>query len=254
MSDLARLREIAEAQDAYGKWNTAPAWNRYYAAKRAQQRPTLARAVGLAALLLLLATPASGVPHSPEPFIPGGSPCDGACSQEWASEAASVPPGELRPMALEPGDLIHWMSYAKDGEAFYQTKPMHVATSIPLSGVGYTFERNGVTLIFMKLDACDNWTVAQRNPIPAPLDLPETEPESITGPLLARWTTPLVGTGSIAALMLHTGPVYEIVSEDRPAPSIDDWSKPLTHIPGPWSIFCLMGAITGLMVLKRKAA
>jgi len=30
----AELREIAEAQDAYGKWNTAPAWNRYYEAKR----------------------------------------------------------------------------------------------------------------------------------------------------------------------------------------------------------------------------
>lgn len=248
MTDLARLREIAEAQDAYGKWNTAPAWNRYYAAKRAQQRPILARAVGLAALLLLLATPASGVPHSPAPFIPGGSPCDGACSQEWASEAANVPPGELRPMALEPGDLIHWMSYAKHGEAFYQTKPMHVATSFPLSGVGYTFERNGVTLIFMKLDACDNWTVAQRNPIPEPVDLPK----SVTGPLLARWTAPW--TGGLAALALSSSPFYEIVSEDRPAPPIDDWSEPPTHIPGPWSIFCLAGALTGLMILKRKAA
>jgi hypothetical protein len=39
MTDLARLRRIAEDQDAYGKWNTAPAWNRYYAARRAAQGP-----------------------------------------------------------------------------------------------------------------------------------------------------------------------------------------------------------------------
>lgn len=32
---LADLKATAEAQDAYGKWNTAPAWNRYHAAKRA---------------------------------------------------------------------------------------------------------------------------------------------------------------------------------------------------------------------------
>ncbi len=37
--DVKRLREIAEAQDAYGKWNTAPAWNRYYEAHRASQTP-----------------------------------------------------------------------------------------------------------------------------------------------------------------------------------------------------------------------
>jgi hypothetical protein len=45
MTDLADLRRIAEAQDAYGKWNTAPAWNRYYAARRAAQSP-LRRVLG----------------------------------------------------------------------------------------------------------------------------------------------------------------------------------------------------------------
>lgn len=39
MTDLARLRRVAEDQDAYGEWNTASAWNRYYAAKRAAQGP-----------------------------------------------------------------------------------------------------------------------------------------------------------------------------------------------------------------------
>jgi hypothetical protein len=28
--------KIARTQDAYGKWNSAPAWNRYHALKRAQ--------------------------------------------------------------------------------------------------------------------------------------------------------------------------------------------------------------------------
>lgn len=39
MTDPETLRRIAEEQNAYGKWNTAPAWNRYYEAKRASQGP-----------------------------------------------------------------------------------------------------------------------------------------------------------------------------------------------------------------------
>lgn len=39
MTESARLREIAEAQEAYGKWNTAPAWNRYYAARDGERHP-----------------------------------------------------------------------------------------------------------------------------------------------------------------------------------------------------------------------
>lgn len=45
MTDLAALRRTAEAQDAYGKWNTAPAWNRYHAARRVAQSP-LRRVLG----------------------------------------------------------------------------------------------------------------------------------------------------------------------------------------------------------------
>lgn len=41
MTESAKLREIAEAQEAYGKWNTAPAWNRYYAARDAESGPVL---------------------------------------------------------------------------------------------------------------------------------------------------------------------------------------------------------------------
>jgi hypothetical protein len=44
LTDPAALKAAAQAQDAYGKWNTAPAWNRYYAARRAAQTP-LRRAV-----------------------------------------------------------------------------------------------------------------------------------------------------------------------------------------------------------------
>lgn len=33
------LHRIAKAQEAYGKWNTASAWNRYYAARDGEQGP-----------------------------------------------------------------------------------------------------------------------------------------------------------------------------------------------------------------------
>lgn len=58
MTDLVSLRRTAEAQDAYGKWNTAPAWNRYHAARRAAQSPLrrflgdLAAKLGLALALI----------------------------------------------------------------------------------------------------------------------------------------------------------------------------------------------------------
>lgn len=58
MTDLAHLRRVAEAQDAYGKWNTAPAWNRYYAARRAAQgllRRFLGDLAGKVGLALALA-------------------------------------------------------------------------------------------------------------------------------------------------------------------------------------------------------
>lgn len=55
----AQALEIARAQDAYGKWNTAPAWNRYYELKRASQSPLrrlvgdVAGKIGLAVLLVV---------------------------------------------------------------------------------------------------------------------------------------------------------------------------------------------------------
>jgi len=69
-AEVQELRRIAEAQDAYGKWNTAPAWNRYEAARRAAQTPlvrlacTVARGIGLSALVLLSYAPiALGIYH-----------------------------------------------------------------------------------------------------------------------------------------------------------------------------------------------
>ena len=65
-AEVQRLREIAEAQDAYGKWNTAPAWNRYEAARRAAQTPLVraAWATGRAVLVLLSYAPiALGIYH-----------------------------------------------------------------------------------------------------------------------------------------------------------------------------------------------
>lgn len=49
MTSAKELREIALAQEAWGKWNTAPAWNRYHAAKRAEH-PIRAHLADLAVL------------------------------------------------------------------------------------------------------------------------------------------------------------------------------------------------------------
>lgn len=46
----AELKQIAMEQEAWGKWNTAPAWNRYYEAKR-REHP-IAHAVQDAAVCL----------------------------------------------------------------------------------------------------------------------------------------------------------------------------------------------------------
>lgn len=69
-TQVQELRRIAEAQDAYGKWNTAPAWNRYEEARRAAQTPlvrlacTVGRGLGLSALVLLSYGPiAYGIYH-----------------------------------------------------------------------------------------------------------------------------------------------------------------------------------------------
>ena len=76
-----------------------------------------------------------------------------------------VPEGDLRPVVLNPGDLIHWMAFAKDGEPFFTERSIYVATDYPLTGVGYEFERNGITYIFVKIDACQNWAIVSRAPL-----------------------------------------------------------------------------------------
>ena len=45
-------KAIAVAQDAYGIWNTGPAWNRYHALRRAEQGPVRRFAVRVWARVL----------------------------------------------------------------------------------------------------------------------------------------------------------------------------------------------------------
>ena len=116
-------------------------------------RTTLA----LAALTSVFALPASAV--TVESFIPGASPCAGVCSQEWAADLAGVPMGEPEPVTICPGDMIIWMSYGKDGVAEGGSASMVVGTESPLTGVGYTFTRDGQELLFIRIDACQNWAI-----------------------------------------------------------------------------------------------
>lgn len=50
MTTAKELRDTALAQEAWGKWNTAPAWNRYYAAKEDRRAGWIGRMVDLAVL------------------------------------------------------------------------------------------------------------------------------------------------------------------------------------------------------------
>ncbi|RMH49963.1 MAG: hypothetical protein D6686_06935, partial [Alphaproteobacteria bacterium] len=136
---------------------------------------------GVASVLLFLArAEAAGL----RPFTPGGAPCAGACSQEWAEAQTGAPGGTPVPMKAMPGQVILWMSFARGGVPHGSWEGRFVAGEQPLTGIGYEFERDGRRLVLMRLDACQNWAilVAETPPVlarEAPPDPARPDPRRI---------------------------------------------------------------------------
>jgi hypothetical protein len=97
-------------------------------------------------------------------YRPGGAPCAGACSLEWALSEFQVPSGDPRPMIVPAGALVLKMSYAKDGKPLTIPEPSMVfAEDQPATGYAFTTE-DGRELLMVKIAECQNWAVVQIMP------------------------------------------------------------------------------------------
>lgn len=152
--------------------------------------------------LALLAASASA--ETVTPYIPGGAPCNGACTQPWAEALAGAPGGDARAMMIPAGTLIHGMSYGRvdaDGvrRPHWTERPMRLSTD--QTGRGYAFEATDGRLLHMvRLDECENWTLVE---MPAPdIAAPGGSPASgggVPSVISAAPAIPL-GIGAAAAL------------------------------------------------------
>ena len=123
-----------------------------------------------AVLLCLCASPAAAMIATP--YTPGGSPCNGACSLEWAADQAGVETGVPAPLMVPAGAALVGMSYARDGVPMWTSAPLTL--SEPQSAVGYRLA-DGRWMV--RLAACTNWTLAhmpvriEYQSAPGPVDL-----------------------------------------------------------------------------------
>jgi len=93
-------------------------------------------------------------------YTPGGAPCDGVCTYEWAVDEFQVPEGVPVRMIVPAGSIILKMSYAKNGQPYWQGEGLVLADDQPAEGYIFVDEL-GRQLIMAKLDECQNWTLVQ---------------------------------------------------------------------------------------------
>lgn len=219
--------------------------------------------IRLALALALLAAPAAAAPVTP--WVPGGSPCDGACSLEWARAQAGAPAGDPVPQTVYPGQILEGMSYARAGAPVWDGRTHVVAAEEPLTGVGYEFERGGRRWLMFRADACLNWTVALIGAVhatpeaPAPAYGVAARPASfahgggVGGGFFGRGGGGSLG-GTIGALIppalafTPDRPLGEVIGENAP-PFLE--FGPTAAVPVPPSLLLLLSAIAGFFLLGR---
>ena len=120
---------------------------------------------------------------APTPYIPGGSPCAGACTLPWAvaQTGVTLPDIPASTFDLPAGTLITWMSYGKNGQPHGYAS--NLATAGPHIVSGWELP-DGTMLV--QFPECANWAVVQ--PTGTPLDAPAP----MTSDLLALATSPVV--------------------------------------------------------------
>lgn len=218
---------------------------------------------GAALAVILLLSPAASADTVAQ-FVPGRAPCDGACDLAWVASQIDIPEGDPVPQTVYPGDEISWMSYAVDGEPRGTSKTMIVATDHPLTGAGYTYERNGREFLLMKIDACQNWAVFTRSSL-----IEEARPSpaviSYSGP---RLSDPPLGGGSWGGYGASGGgglsgasgggglsgasTAQIVFPEMAPPPPPPAEQRPVLSNPVPFSALLLLSGLACLGCLGRR--
>ena len=111
----------------------------------------------LALLTFTTMTPIAVSAATIQTYVPGGAPCNGACTYSWALAESDAPLGEPVRMTAPAGALIVGMSYAREGEPYWTDSSMILATD--QEGQGYWFQKDGQTFLMFQLDACQNWSI-----------------------------------------------------------------------------------------------
>lgn len=111
--------------------------------------------------LALLCSPAAA--ETVRAYTPGGAPCAGACSLEWALTQSGAPMGDPQPMIIPTGTVFTGMSYANGGQPYWTERALVLATDEP--GVGYAYTApDGRRRHMVQIDECENWAVAELPP------------------------------------------------------------------------------------------
>ena len=211
--------------------------------------------LSLSALALALSMPAAANAATVAQYTPGGAPCNGACTQEWAQSEWGVPGGEAVPMIVPQGSYIERMSYAKAAVPYWYAAPAVFASDEP--AIGYPL---GDGRWMVRIASCQNWaivtmpgrTTAMIAPMPyAPIYAP---PAGRTYPAMGGYGYGGYGPGGYAATSSVFAPVYShIVTVDIDAPHKPDTPpETVPPVPLPATAFLLVLALSTLTFLRRK--
>ncbi|MFV0514044.1 MAG: hypothetical protein ACK5MY_10515 [Jhaorihella sp.] len=106
----------------------------------------------IAVVLLASAAPAA----TTRAYFPGGSPCAGVCTLEWARQAFDVPSGDPHHMVIPAGTFIQHMSEGVAGEPV-ALRGFNRVLGLDEPGIGYPLP--GTNMWMVRIDACLNWAV-----------------------------------------------------------------------------------------------
>lgn len=123
-------------------------------------------------------------------YTPGGAPCAGACTLEWAAAEFDVPVGEPQRMTILAGTTIVKMSYGRDGKPYWMNDSAVFAEDQP--GEGYQID--GTPFWMVKIDECQNWALVVMADVPIFSQLAPPSQTLVTynppslPPVLPPWT------------------------------------------------------------------
>lgn len=181
-------------------------------------------------------------------YTPGGAPCAGVCTLEWAAAEFEVPMGEPVRMTIPAGTTIVKMSYGKDGQPYWMSDSAVFSEDQP--GQGYQIE--GTDYWMVQIDECQNWAVVM---LPSyGMTLPGqpsiwtvSAPPPGYRPPGEPWTPPVVG-----CLFGCTPPPCRGC---EPPPDCETGCEPPpSAVPLPAAVWSLLAGLTALGLVKVRRA